>query len=87
MDNKIKNKDRFIAKMISTGLITAGILGAGVGIGLCRHAVVNNPDNYNEKPLYTAGVITTVLSVPVAQMGVVASSDNKNEEDENSLQK
>ena len=87
MGNKIKNKDRFIARMISAGFITAGILGASAGIGMCRHAVVNHPENYNEKPLYTAGILTTVFSVPVSQMGIIASSDNKNKEDENSLQK
>ena len=87
---KIKDEDRLI-KRLAIGAITFGSASLIAAIIMCHSAVKNNPDTYNESPLYGAGVVSTAVASMFIPAGAAAypyksNSSDKNE-DENNLQK
>ena len=88
MKQNNQNKDRLIAKMIATALLTAGIAGIGGGIVACHNAVKHNPENYNEDKLYITGVISMVVGAPLISVGAESYPyKTKSNEHENNLSK
>ena len=87
MKQNNQNKDRLIAKMIATALLTASVAGIGGGVVACHNAVKYNPDNYNEDGRYIAGVISMAVGAPMLSLGFSVypfkSKEENNEENNN----
>lgn len=87
---QIKDEDRLI-KRLAVGAITFGATSLIGAIIMCNIAVKNNPDTYNESPLYGAGVVSTAIASMFIPAGAAAypykSNSSNKSEDENTLQK
>ena len=58
---KPKKDDRFIAKMVTTALLTLGIAGVAVGATMGHQAKTANPTQYENDPKYNVGIVTMTL--------------------------
>lgn len=80
---KIKNKDRLIAKMVATALISAGVIAGATGIVLAKSGVNEMPKNYVDNGKYIAGAIASTIGVTTASIGVSVYPFKKEETQEN----
>ena len=80
----MKNKDRLIAKLVATALITAGVVGVGGGILACRDSVKNSP-NPAEDAKYIAGVLSTTLGCSLTSIGTAVYPYKTKEDNSKSL--
>ena len=78
---QIKDEDRLI-KRLAIGAITLGATSLIAAIIMCHTAVKNNPDTYNESPLYGAGVVSTALASMFIPAGAAAYPYKTKEERE-----
>ena len=89
---KIKNDERFISKMILTGVLVTSIPALVGGVISCHNAVKNNPDDYTNDGRYVAGIISIAAGTTLGSAGVAGCVGNddeqtKDEKNNNSLQK
>ena len=88
MKQNNQNKDRLIAKMIATALLTASVAGIGGGVITCHNVVKHNPDNYNDDKRYLAGVISMAVGATLLPVGAQTYPyKTKTKDDENDLTK
>lgn len=80
MKEKIKNDERFIAKMILTGVLTVSLPAIAGGIITCHNAVKDNPDSYTEDSSYIAGVVSVTVGSTILSAGVAGSIDTSSDE-------
>lgn len=79
---KIKDDERFISKMILTGVLSVSIPAIAGGVFTCNKAVKNNPNNFTEDNRYIAGIISITAGTTLLSAGVAGSIDNKKDDDE-----
>lgn len=83
---KITDKNRFIAKMVATILISAGIAGIGTGVYMCRDSIKDNGDKYFKDEQYTAGIVSLCAGAPSLSIGLATfplDSEPSNRKKEN----
>ena len=85
MKEKIKNDERFIAKMILTMVLAASIPAFVGGVITCHNAVKANPDDYTNDGRYVAGIISVAAGTTLGAAGVAGCIGNDEEQtkDEN----
>ena len=92
MKLKEKFKDgRFIAKMVATAVLSAGIVSTCGGIYAAHTAVENNEIKSTEDAKYIAGVIATTLGAGAMSCGFASlvgnDDEDKKEDKEDTLNK
>lgn len=80
MKEKIKNDERFIAKMILTGVLVTSIPALVGGVISCHNAVKDNPDDYTNDSRYIAGIISIAAGTTFGTAGVAGCIDNDDEQ-------
>ena len=79
--NKIKNDERFIARMIVAGILAVSVPTFAGGVYACHKAVKDNPTDYANDGRYIAGTVAMLASTTFGTAGVFGSISNN--EDEN----
>ena len=90
MKEKIKNDERFISKMIITGVLTVSIPAVVGGICGCAVAANTNPDDYANDPRYVGGVISMSIGTTLGSAGMAGALDRQKDDEqgqENDLKK
>lgn len=83
MKEKIKNDERFISKMILTGVLVTSIPALVGGVITCHNAVKDNPDNYTNDGRYVAGIISIAAGTTLGNAGVAGCVGNDDEQTQN----
>ena len=80
MKAKIKNDERFIAKMILAGVLAVSIPAVVGGVCACSSAVNTNPDDYANDARYVGGVVSLVAGTVLGSAGVAGCIGNDDEQ-------
>ncbi len=82
---KRENKERFIAKMVATALLTASVAGIGGGVALCKSSVENSKVKPGDEYKYAAGIVAMSIGSGSLAIGMAAYpfDNSKKKDDEN----
>lgn len=69
---KIKDKDRFIAKLVATALLTASVAGIGGGVALCHNSVEDSKVKPGDEYKYAAGIVAMSIGSGALSLGMAA---------------
>ena len=79
LKQKIKTDERFIAKMILTGILAVSVPTFAGGVYACHKAVKDNPTDYANDSRYIGGMIAIVTSTTLGTAGVGGCIGNDEE--------
>ena len=83
---KIKDKDRFIAKLVAAALLSASVAGIGGGVALCKSSVEDSKVKPGDEYKYAAGIVAMSIGSGSLAIGMAAYPFDapKKKNDENS---
>lgn len=79
---KIKDKDRFIAKLVAAALLSASVAGIGGGVALCKSSVENSKVKPGDEYKYAAGIVAMSIGSGSLAIGMAAYPFNSKKEEQ-----
>ena len=80
LKQKIKTDERFIAKMILTGILAVSVPTFAGGVYACHKAVKDNPTDYANDSRYIGGIVAVTVGTTLGAAGVGGCIGNGDEE-------